>query len=470
MALILMLAGLVCVALTLLLLPLLGRARSVAERGHFDRIVYRDQLRELDRDVARGFLTEPEVSSARLEIQRRLLAADSVPGGPVTAQTGRSLVLAPLLGLFAAGGTVAVYMLLGAPTLPDMPFSSPVAGAKAGFANSAAPAGHSDVGEQHDLAQALDKLAAELKANPSNAEGWLLYARTAGSLARWDAAVNAYHQVMALGETGPEIKSGYGETLTLQADGIVTPAARDVFVAALKDDPRNDVARYYLGLAAGQAGQPEQAISEFQILLSEIPVDSPMRGEIGKRIAEAAKAADLPMPQLAQGTPAEVQDPDDATKDAASAMPAGEQKDMIAGMVAKLAARMATEPGDVDGWMRLGRAYVVMGERDKGADAYGRAIALKPGEPGIRLQAVEGLLSGLKPADPLPSAALVMLHEVEAVAPEQPEVLWYLGIAAARDAHPGDAKRYWGKLLAKLPAEGEDARMVKGAMSSLNGG
>jgi cytochrome c-type biogenesis protein CcmH len=320
------------------------------------------------------------------------------------------------------------------------------------------------------LAQALSKLAAKLKADPSNADDWILYARTAGSLRRWDDAVAAYRHALALGRNGPEIQAGFGETLTLQADGIVTPAAHDAFAAALTADPRNDVAQYYLAIAAGQAGEPAQAIARFQTLLAEIPEDSPMRDEIGKRITEAANAAGLPVPALAKGTPAEVQDPDSATMAEAAAMPPDQQKTMIAGMVAKLAARLEAEPGDAEGWMRLGRAYVVMGDRDKGADAYERAIVLEPGEVGVRLQAVEGLLTGLKPNDPLPPRAIAMLRQVEKIAPEEPEVLWYLGVAAARDAHPADAKQYWTRLLAKLPAEGDDAKMVQGAMDQLNGG
>jgi cytochrome c-type biogenesis protein CcmH len=316
----------------------------------------------------------------------------------------------------------------------------------------------------------LDSLAQKLKAEPSNADGWLLYARTAGSLRRWDDAVDAYRRLIALGRTGAEIQSGYGETLTLQADGMVTPAAREAFVASLADDAKNDVARYYLGLAAGQAGEPELAIREFQTLLSEIPQDSPMREEIGKRITEAATAAGVAVPELAAGTPPEAQDPDDAAMQQAAEMPAGAQKDMIAAMVAKLAARLQTEPGDADGWLRLGRAYVVMGDREKGADAYEHATALRPGDVATRLQAAEGLLSGLKPDDALPPRALALLRQVEVIAPEEPEVLWYLGVAAARDANPADAKQYWSRLLTKLPAEGADARMVKGAMESLKGG
>jgi cytochrome c-type biogenesis protein CcmH len=103
----LLLAGIACAVLVLLVLPLLRNAQSVADCGHFDRVVYRGQLRELDRDVGRGLLTETEAASARLEIQRRLLAADVAPGD-APGRGGRSPVLASLVALSAVGGAVAV--------------------------------------------------------------------------------------------------------------------------------------------------------------------------------------------------------------------------------------------------------------------------------------------------------------------------------------------------------------------------
>lgn len=449
-----------------LVLPLLCRSRAILDRGHFDRVVYRDQLRELDRDLARGVLTEAEAASARLEIQRRLLAADGLAERSAAGRTGRSPALALGTMLFAGGGAVAVYALIGAPGIPDAPFASHAA--LAGETSTApAPA---DAGGHTDLAAALDQLSAKLKADPSDVEGWLLYARTAGNLRRWDRAVDAYRHAMALGRVGSDVQAGYGETLVLQADGTVTPAAHDAFVAALKGDPKQDVSQYYLAIAAGQAGEPEKAIAVFQGLLASIPQDSPMRGEIGKRIGEAANAAGVPVPALAAGTPAEAEDPDSAAVAAVAGLPEGEQKTMIAGMVAKLAARLEVEPQDVDGWMRLGRAYVVMGDREKAGSAYQRAAGLRPGDADIRLQAAEALLSGLKPDDPLPGPAVALLRQVEVISPEEPAVLWYLGIVAARDARPLDAKQYWTRLLGRIPADGEDAKMVRGAMASLAGG
>ncbi|MEA2737722.1 MAG: cytochrome c-type biosis protein CcmH, partial [Acetobacteraceae bacterium] len=277
MELILLLACLVFAVIWLLVRPLLRPIRSAPERGHFDRIVYRDQLLELERDVLRGVLTETEAIGARLEITRRLLASATTPGPAAKVRNARSPVLASIIVLFAVGGTVALYASLGTPGAsmgtsgrPDSTFAlrsaaaseapsdqAPTSQASTGQASTGQASGDAAAAGGHgDLAQAAVRLAAKLKADPSNADGWLLYARTAGSLRHWDAAVDAYRHAMALGRTGAELQAGYGETLALQAEGIVTPAAHDAFVAALTADPKQDVARYYLGLAAGQAGEP----------------------------------------------------------------------------------------------------------------------------------------------------------------------------------------------------------------------
>jgi cytochrome c-type biogenesis protein CcmH len=186
-----------------------------------------------------------------------------------------------------------------------------------------------------------------------------------------------------------------------------------------------------------------------------------MRGEIAKRVTEAAAAAGVPVPQLAQGTAPAAAPPDGANT--------VQQKAMIEGMVAKLAARLQTEPNDADGWMRLGRAYAVLGRRDAAVDAYDRAVALRPGDAAVRVQAAEGLMAGLKPADPRPERALALLHEAEALSPDDPAVLWYLGVEAVREGHQDIAKAYLTRLLARLPAGGEDAKMVQAALDTLKG-
>ncbi len=79
---------------------------------------------------------------------------------------------------------------------------------------------------------------------------------------------------------------------------------------------------------------------------------------------------------------------------------------------------------------------------------------------------VEALLGGLQPSDPFPPRAVALLRQVQLVEPEEPTVLWYLGVEAAREGHPADARTYWTRLLARLP-EGEDANMVKAALEQV---
>ena len=442
-------------ALLPILAPLLRGGRPVASRGSFDQAVYRDQLRELDRDISRGLLTPADADAARLEIQRRLLAADKLPAAP--PRLSRSPVLAVIVFLVIGVGSVSSYLWLGNPELPDDPISARTAE----LAQDNGPS---------SLQQATETLAAKLKQNPSDAAGWLLYGRSLAMLNQWDQAEAAYRHAMDLGQTSPDVVADHAEVLVMQAGGAVTPAAETAFQQVLKTDPGNGLARYYLALAAMQAGEPRKAIDGFQGLLADMPSDSPLRSQIGQRVAEAAQSAGIPVPELAKGTApaaAPAPGPDaDAVANAAG-MPQAQQEAMIRGMVAKLAAKQDADPGNLDGWLRLGRAYAVLHEPDKAADAYDKAAKLRPGDVSIRLQEVRALLSDQAPTDKLPPRVIALLKQVEATNPDEPLVLWYLGMAAAQDEHPDEARRYWGTLLTKIPAGSEDAKMIRSAIDAL---
>jgi cytochrome c-type biogenesis protein CcmH len=454
-------------AVTVVCLPLLRGVPLAAERGYYDRVVYRDQLREVDRDLARGVLNATEADSARLEIQRRLLAVDTVsPGRKVWSAP--SPVLAGIVALLMVGGAVGLYWRFGSPSLPDTPFALRVA-------ERGEQARAADANPHLDMRQAARQLEQKLQADPTNAEGWELYARTESMLGDWHKAGDAYRQAIKLGQIGPDVFAGYGEMLVLQADGIVSPAAHDAFQAALAADPKNDVALYYLALADHQAGEEQRAIDRWLALAAAIPDDSPMRESIARGVAGAAKASGITAPALPKGTPPQPSQetagaptgPNQDQMSAAAQMPEGQRKEMIRGMVAQLAVRLQSQPGDVEGWLRLGRSYAVLDEQDKAVDAYQHAAKLKPDDAGIKLQEFETLIAKSQPSDPLPARAVELLRQVAAIAPDQPEALWYLGVQAARDGNKDEARRDWTKLLASLPADGEDAKMVKSALDTL---
>src|SRR5690349_10238537 len=219
--------------------------RPIPTRASYDQAVYKDQLKELERDIARGLLTAAEAENARLEIQRRLLAADRLPTASV--RLARSPVLAAVLLAFVTGGGLAFYLWIGQPGVSDVPFAE----RKAELAQE---------DQQLPLRQAAERLAAKLKQNPSDAVGWVLYSRSLALLGDWDKAEDAYSHAVALGRNGPDVAVARAEMLVMQTGGTITPAAETVFRDVLKADPSNPVARYYLAVALLQAGEPKHAI------------------------------------------------------------------------------------------------------------------------------------------------------------------------------------------------------------------
>jgi cytochrome c-type biogenesis protein CcmH len=136
-------------------------------------------------------------------------------------------------------------------------------------------------------------------------------------------------------------------------------------------------------------------------------------------------------------------------------------------MVAQLAARLAANPNEFDGWMRLGRSYAVLAEPDHAAEAYVRAAALRPGDATPLLQGAKALMEQQKENAPIPQAAVALLHRAEAIDAKQPETLWFLGLAEAQAGHRDTAEAYWQRLLALLPADANERKLVTDAIAAL---
>jgi cytochrome c-type biogenesis protein CcmH len=267
-ALILILTALVLVAVVA---PLWRSAGAQAGRGHFDRAVYRDQLTEIERDVARGLVAESNAAVARREIERRILATAEDPETLPQAAAHRRLAV--LAGGGAAVFAVVLYFALGSPGLPELPFA-------------------------HRLS-----------------------------------------------------------------------------------------------------------------------------------------------PEAQQAT--------------------------VQSMVESLAARLQQQPDDLQGWLMLGRSYAVMGDAAKAAGAYDHARALRPDDMGIALAEAEVLLANRTVEEPLPARAVELLRQVQTRRPDQPETLWYLGMAAAQQRQFDQARDYWQHLLRVLPPGAPERQTVSAALDAI---
>ena len=367
------LVGLTGLALAVLLTPLYRHRRGLASRETYNLAVYRDQLAEIDRDLARGVLAAEHAEAARAEIARRILALK--PGAGETDPGRAARVAATVAILLVPIAAWLLYGKLGAPSVPDQPFAERAAGSTA---TAAANPAHIDMNE------ALAKLGAHLKAHPEDLTGWLLLGRSELGLGHYQEAVEAYRHAVDLSGRRADIAGDWGEAQVLAAGGTVTAAAREAFTAGLDNPETAPRSRYYLALARMQQGDARGALAAWVDLAAEAPADADWLPLVRQRIAEAAKTLGIDPATLrgATGAPA---DPAvaAAAKAAANASPE-ERQAMILAMVDKLAARLQSQPDDVDGWARLGRSYMVLNLPDKAKDAYARAVKLKPGDPQLK--------------------------------------------------------------------------------------
>ena len=384
----LVIAVMTAAALALVLVPLALRQRKAPRRVEFDLAIYRDQLDELESDRARGLVGEDQSEAARLEIWRRMLAAAKRDGGEsagpdeagdVAAAPGgkaRPWFLMSAVGAAVPALAVALYFVLGSPGTPGQPFS--------GIAQQGGGAAGQDMAGQ-TVEAAIGNLARRLEQNPDDLEGWLLLGRSLITLERYAEAAQALATAVRLSSGDPDIIGSMAETMVFAAQGIVTADALTAFETVLGVKPDDPAAQYYIGIALAQQGRPIEALEMWRKLAAETPADAPWRGDLVTWMRRAADETGIELGSI-PAAPATARQPGPSGEDMAMAaeMSPEERQDMIRSMVAGLAARLAEEPDDLEGWRRLANSYRVLGEDAKAAEAEQRIVELESGsaQPG----------------------------------------------------------------------------------------
>ncbi|KWV58549.1 cytochrome C biogenesis protein [Bradyrhizobium macuxiense] len=318
----------------------LSRSRP-AGTGGSEVVVYRDQLAEIDRDMASGIIAAPEAEAARIEISRRLLAAadQSESEGPAKGnlKLRRMAATLALVGLPAIAASF--YLTLGSPRLGDFPLAE-----RSRVVDANQP-----------LADLVAQVEAHLEKSPTDGRGWAVLAPVLSRLGRYDDAVRAYRNAITYAGDSADRRADLGEALMGTAGGVVTADAKAEFERAVAQAADNAKANYFLGLAAEQDGRKADAAAIWQGMLAKAPADAPWRPLVQAALVRVGGVA---APALPDGAVA-------AAKD----MSETDRNSMIRGMVDRLATRLKQNGDDVEGWLRLVRAYLVMGERDKAISA-----------------------------------------------------------------------------------------------------
>ncbi len=379
-------AALALIASCFVIMPVLRPALSLMPASDRTLAVLRDQLSEVENDTARGLISQTEAYAASQEIKRRVLSFQRRKSVDTFRGDGRLTIMiaALLVPLLAA----AYYSFAGAPNISGIAFSDRRA----------------EIEQNREIEALVQKLLQRLEADSEGGplEGWMLLGQTYMKLGRATEAASAYKHATENRRADSAVFSMYAEALTVSEKGIVTPQADKAIDRALKLDPANPAATFYKAIALSQSGAEEQA---YDVLLKRLKVADGFGPWMETFVSEAnrigATLGRAPVnladytPMLSDNAPG----PTAADVEATGKMDAAERGTFIRSMVERLATRLESEPDDIDGWMRLGKAYTVLGDVEKALNAYGTA---------------EEMVQRLNPDDPRRDAILRSMSELAA--------------------------------------------------------
>ena len=304
--------------------PLLRRPRP-RPPGEHDIAFYRAQIDAIARDEAAGLIAPADAAQARAEAGRRALAHTGEAAAPSrSGAAAATLALAALV--FVPAASLGLYARIGHPDLSDLPFAARAQPAK----------------DNLDIDALVARLEAHLAEHPEDGRGQELIAPVYLRLDRAGDAARAYAAALKLLGESAQRRAGLGEAMVAEAGGKVTAEARASFAMAAAADPAMAKAQFYLGVAAEQGGDKDGAVAIWSRMLEVAPPGAIWSDIVRARIAAATGRA----------SPAQ----------AIAALPQGEQAAVIRSMVEGLAARLAQDGSDVEGWLRLMRAFSVLKE------------------------------------------------------------------------------------------------------------
>ena len=268
---------LVAVALAFVLPPLLRRRRAApgAAAGATNVAVYRDQMRELEADLAAGTIARDQYEDARRELEARLLDDAREPGGgPGTARPARAAAI--IAGISIPLVSILLYLAVGNP-------------------GALAPQSDGHGISRAQIEVMVERLAARMKENPEDATGWAMLGRSYSVLNRFAEAAMAYANAVKRSPPDAQLLADYADALAMAQGRRLEGEPERLIAQALKIDPRNVKALALAGTAAFERRDFKGAIAYWQRILDVVPPGSDMAESIRDSIADAEKLAGGPV-------------------------------------------------------------------------------------------------------------------------------------------------------------------------------
>lgn len=289
----LVVAGLLIVgALLFVVPPLLGKRvrQGNISHGETNLTIYRDQIRELDADLANGTLDQPQYEAAKREIERRVLDDVEQDAEQLARAGSPKWTLAIIVAVLIPVIAVPAYLTLGTPEAIDQ-------------SQAAAPqAGAHDVSPQQ-IARMVDQVKERLRSNPDDVEGWYMLAKSTQAIGRYDESVTAYREIIKRVPPDAQLLADFADTLAVANGRSLDGEPMRLIEQALSVDPNNVKALALGGTAAFQKQDYTKAAAMWKKLVATLPPDAEFAQRIRNSIAEAEAKAGVTGP-LAAAAPA----------------------------------------------------------------------------------------------------------------------------------------------------------------------
>lgn len=198
-------------------------------------------------------------------------------------------------------------------------------------------------------------------------------------------AAAAYRKATAVEPGNAENWSSLGEALQTPSRTVVAEAEA-AFRKALQLDPSDPRARYFLAVQKDLRGDSRGAVDDWLALLKDTPPGAPWEADLRRTLEQAGAknridlAGRMPAPGTTGTASAGIPGPSAEQLAAASSIPPGQQDEMIRQMLARLEGRLKANPRDEEGWIRLMRSRMVLGQSDRATAALQSGLAAFKGD------------------------------------------------------------------------------------------
>jgi cytochrome c-type biogenesis protein CcmH len=331
MALWVIFAFLTAIATIAVLRPFWRTRRSPVQTPN-DIEVYKQQLREIEDEAARGLLGQAEADAARIEMSRRILAAAADAEVQAPSAARRAAYAPYILAALLPTITLSLYIAYGSPQLPAFPLAERTL-------------------DSQSVPVLVARVEERLERHPEDGMGWSVIAPVYMRLGRYTDAAEAFRNASRLLGESADRAANLGEALVFANGGTIDADAKQAFEKALALDANHPKSRFWIAVAEEQAGRPAQAITIYRKLLE---------GQVPDAVAQVVRQRVA----LLEGTPAGAGRPDAG---------GGVDVAQINQMVLGLAERLKKDGSDLKGWLMLVRAYTVLGRKDDAMSALNEA-------------------------------------------------------------------------------------------------